>query len=118
MKITYEGRTHKFDPEEITGLEAEVIEDAGGSRWDTLAEWYDLLSRGGWRAAKAALWVVLMRDNPDLGYEELANVAPKDLTFESDDEPGKETGEATTEPADSATDSPLPEQDSDPSTSN
>jgi hypothetical protein len=115
MKFSYDDRDYVLDPDELTGAEAEMIEDAGGTQWETFGEWISRLYRGGWRPLKVALWVMMRRENPKLDYEELANVkiadVQIDLTEDEATEGKDEPGEATTEPADSPTDSDSPKPD-------
>lgn len=127
MRLIYapkgeEQRTYEFDTETLSGLEAELVEDAGGQKWETYGEWVDQFFRGGWRAAKVALWVCIRRDNEKFGYEELANLAPSDVGVDfttADEDAGKDSeGEDTTEPDDSPTDSASPTPDLEPSPSN
>lgn len=115
MKIKYNGQSYDFEPDSLTGIEAEAIEDAGGTQWQTFAEWIDRFYRGGWRPVKVALWIMLRRNKPELGYEELAGLKVSDVELdlsESEATEGKdEPGEATTEPAASPTDSNSPKPD-------
>jgi hypothetical protein len=94
--------------DDLSTDEALLIEGAGGDQWGTLAEWFDLINRGGWRAWLVALWLMLLRSNPTVGFEE---VKPKlsqlvfnladggEIDERSEGEPGK------SEPSDDATDS-------------
>lgn len=123
MKIIYNGETYELRPDELTGLEAEAIEDAGGTQWQTFGEWVDRFYRGGWRPLKVALWVLLRRTKPELGFEELANLKVSDVELDLSEDAeaieGKgESAEADTEPADSPTDSDLPKPDTEASPSN
>lgn len=123
MKIIYapkgeEPRSFEVDEidSDLEGPEYELIEGAGGEQWDTFAGWFDLLERGGYRAAKVLVWALLRRAKPDLGFEELVRFKPTDVTVvASDDEvaEGKdESGEAATEPADATTNVESHTQDS------
>lgn len=95
--------------EALEGPECELIEDAGSSQWDTFGEWFELLSRDGYRAHKVLLWALLCRENPDLGLEELVRFKMSDITVLAtvdEVEEGKdESGEAVSEPAEEATSS-------------
>ena len=120
MRIIYApkgGEPQRFDVtvDDLLGTEAELIEDAGGSQWDTYGEWLDRLSRGGWRPMKALVWVLLRRSNPSLLFEDLADLSTAEVLFDEDegDEEGKdESGEAVTEPAAAPTTAESPTQDS------
>jgi hypothetical protein len=115
MKFIYapegqEPQTFQIDDiYDLEGPECELIEEAGGTQWDTFGGWYDLLGREGYRAAKAFTWVMLRRANPELGFEELVRFKMSDATFVAADdevEEGKdESGEAASVPADEATSS-------------
>jgi hypothetical protein len=126
MKFSYDDRDYVLDPDELTGAEAEMIEDAGGTQWETFGEWISRLYRGGWRPLKVALWVMMRRENPRLDYEELANVKIADVQIDLTDEDvaeGNDSSEPATEPAatalaDSPTDSDLPKPDTEASPSN
>ena len=127
MRLIYapkgeEQRTYEFDTETLSGPEAELVEDAGGLKWETYGEWVGQFFRGGWRATKVALWVCIRRDNEKLGFEELANLAPSDLLVDyttDEEDAGKDSeGEDATEPDDSPTASASPTPDSGPSPNN
>jgi hypothetical protein len=55
---------------DVTALEAEDIEEAGGKQWDTFMGWAMLMSSGGIRAVRVLLWILLRRENPALKLEE------------------------------------------------
>jgi hypothetical protein len=126
MKFSYDDRDYVLDPDELTGAEAEMIEDAGGTQWETFGEWISRLYRGGWRPLKVALWVMMRRENPRLDYEELANVKIADVQIDLTDEDvaeGNDSSEPATEPAATAlaaspTDSDSPKPDTEASPSN
>lgn len=63
-----EARRWTFRPGEIESLEAEAIEEATG--W-TFYEFSDQLIRGFTRAKRAALWILLRREQPDLHLDDL-----------------------------------------------
>ena len=105
MKLTYapkgqDPQTFDFDPDDLGSLEAEALEEAGGSQWDSFGQWVNLYNQGGFRAWRAALWIMLRRHNPDLGFEE---VLPKvgELLVTGDDAktPAEESLEGKDEPA-------------------
>jgi hypothetical protein len=98
----------ELNADELSTDEAELVEGAGANQWGTFAEWFDLINRGGWRAWRVALWVMLLRSNPDLGFEEVKPntgqlvfnlVDIGDIDERAEGEPGK------SEPPDDATDS-------------
>lgn len=120
MKIVYapkgeNPRTFQMEAvDDLEGPECELIEDAGGSQWDTFGGWFDLLSRDGYRATKALVWVLLRRLNPDLGFEELIRFKMADVSISDDEvEEGKgESDEAVSVPVDEPTSSASPTPDS------
>jgi hypothetical protein len=122
MKFSYDSRDFDFQPDSVDGPEAELIEDAGGTQWETFGEWANRLYRGGWRPLKVALWIMLRRENPTLNFDDLAKVGPGevflDLTDDEATEGKDEPGEATTEPGDSPTDSDSLKPDTEASPSN
>jgi hypothetical protein len=119
MQLTYtpeDGDPQVFDfhVERLMSFEAEALEEAGGEQWETVHEWANKFDRGSMRAIRAALWIMLRRQQPTLRFSDLV-VRVNELKVEEDPEPepvGKD------EPEDSATDSPSPEPDSEASTSN
>jgi hypothetical protein len=50
--------------DEISALEAELIEDAGGRQWDTFMGFALQMSQGSFRAVRVLLWVFLRREDP------------------------------------------------------
>lgn len=102
--------------EDLEGPECELIEEAGGTQWDTFGGWYDLLTRDGYRATKVLIWALLRRSNPELGFEELVRFKMADFTIEASDAEvaeGKDgSGEAVSEPAVEPTSSESPTPDS------
>lgn len=126
MKFSYDGRDYDLKPDELSGVEAELIEDAGGTQWETFGEWVSRLYRGGWRPLKVALWIMMRRENPKLGYEELASIKLSEIQIDLTDEDvaeGNDSSEPATEPADTAladspTDSDSPKPDTEASPSN
>lgn len=92
MKIVYSpknGDSQTFTIDDITedldGEECEALEEAGGTQWDTFGGWFDLLSREGYRATKALLWVLLMRSRPELGFEEMRGFKLSEVTIVASD---------------------------------
>jgi hypothetical protein len=103
-----------FQVPQLMSFEAEWLEEAGGDQWDTIAEWAEKFDRGSMRAIRAALWIMLRRNDPKLRFSDLV-VRLSELKVEEDLEPepvGKD------EPGDAATGSPSPQPDSEPSPSN
>ena len=106
MKITYapkDGDEQSFhlDSDDLSADEAETIEGAGAEQWDTFGVWVNQINRGGFRAARVALWVLLRRTNPALAFEEF-QPRVSEVRLAADDvaeveEPGKsETGDGDT----------------------
>ena len=104
-----------FDVDKLRSIEAEDLEEAGGASWDTLMGWLDKFRRGSWKAWRAALWIMMRRQNPTLNFDDVA-VDVGELEMETDDDaPGDAVGKD--EPADTPTGSPSPEPGSALSTS-
>src|SRR5215207_8471842 len=109
MKLMYapqgaEPQTFEFDTDELLATEAEDVETVGGVQWDTFGQWLQQLNTGGFRAWRAALWIMLRRSNPTLVFSDLnPRVGEIDLDFR--DEPAEAAGEGKGEVGDSPTDS-------------
>lgn len=122
MRIIYApkgGEPQRFNVtvDDLLGAEAELIEDVGGTQWDTYGEWLDRLTRGGWRPMKAFVWVLLRRANPTLLFEDLADLSTAEVLFaeDEDDEEGKdESGEVESEMPADPTNAESLTQDSEP----
>lgn len=107
MKITYapkdgEEQAFHLDSDDLSADEAETIEGAGGEQWDTFGVWVNQINRGGFRASRVALWVLLRRTKPGLAFEEFrprvseVRLAEDDAVAEVE-EPGKsESGDGDT----------------------
>lgn len=109
-----EQREWEFDPTKLMSVEAEAIEEVGGTQWDTYGAFLDKLNRGGAKAWRAALWIMLRRENPTLQFSHLV-IRANEMIF-IDDEEAPEVGKD--EPSDTPTDSPSLEQGSEPSPNN
>jgi hypothetical protein len=119
MQLTYtpeDGDPQVFDfhVERLMSFEAEALEEAGGGQWETVHEWANKFDRGSMRAIRAALWIMLRRQQPTLRFSDLV-VRVNELKVEEDPEP-EPVGKGV--PDDSATDSPSPPPDSEPSPNN
>jgi hypothetical protein len=116
MQLTYtpEGgdeQTFDFHVDRLMSFEAEALEEAGGEQWETVHEWANKFDRGSMRAIRAALWIMLRRQQPALRFSDLV-VRVDELKVEEDPEPetpGKDGPDA------SVTGSPSPTPDSEPS---
>jgi hypothetical protein len=76
MIITYspeDGDVQEFEflPAKLLSPEAEAIEAVGGAAWDTFEQFGEKFLRGSIRAYRAALWVMLKRQNPKLRFQDL-----------------------------------------------
>lgn len=126
MKVIYapkgeEPQTFDLTLDDLKGAESELIEDAGGTQWETFGEWFSRLERDGYRARKVLAWVLLRKANPDLGFEELVGFKFSDLTFgvsDEDADAGKDPAGDGTGSDGSPTGSESPTPDSGPSMSN
>jgi len=76
MKIFYspEGEDRQeygFDPDGLTNVEAEELEDIGENQWDTYGQFIVAFYRGSMRAWRAALWLMMRRKNPSMPFGDL-----------------------------------------------
>ena len=76
MKIIYaprdgERREFVFRPADLLSPDAELLEESGGSSWDTFEEYGRKFLAGSIRARRAALWLCLRRDNPRMRLSDL-----------------------------------------------
>jgi hypothetical protein len=108
-----EPQTFEFEADELGALEAELIDEAGGAQWKTFGQWVNLFEEGGFRAWRVALWIMLRRHNPELGFEEVLPTVGELMFGLRDDtatsaEPvvEDEPSEGKDEPVDDTTDSP------------
>lgn len=91
MKLTYtptggEPQSWTVEPDELTSLEIEAVEDETG--W-TFGEWADRISRGSVKALHALLWVYLAKDAPGLAYRDVV-FKPSEIDVSRDDEDPKD----------------------------
>jgi hypothetical protein len=112
VKFTYapagqDPQVFEFDAATLDADEAEIIEEAGGTQWSTFVEWGEKLDRGGFRAWRVVLWLLLRKANPDLGFEEV-KPRPSELLFDVPDQPTDlpESAEGKSESGEESTDSP------------
>lgn len=103
------GVTRRFEFEqlddELTALEAELIEDAGGKQWDAFMGWALQLTNGSFRALRVLLWVLLRRETPKLELAEL-DFPVSALGFETIEDESEPEAEGKDGDGDSATNSP------------
>jgi hypothetical protein len=67
-----EPRSWEFTPRKIMSVDAEAIEAVGGDLWEDFDTFGRLFNMGNRRALRAALWVMLRRDDPGLRFETLS----------------------------------------------
>jgi len=67
-----EKREFAFMPAKLMSAEAEAIEDAGGAAWESFEEFGQKFLRGNRRAYRAALWIMLRREQPTLRFADLS----------------------------------------------
>jgi hypothetical protein len=72
-----------FKPAELWSPEAEAIEDVGGDAWDTFQQFGEKFIKGNRRAYRAALWIMLKRQDPKLKFAALT-VRMDELTVDFD----------------------------------
>lgn len=111
MKITYapqggEPQVFQFDIARLTTDELEDLESVGGLQWGTFGEWANVANRGGWRAWRAGLWVMLKRQNPTLEFEQVKPAGAEMDVDQSGDDETPEPAEGKSETGDESTDSP------------
>ncbi len=73
MKLVYtpadgERREWEYDPSEVTAAEAEAVEDVTGSTWEEVNK---AAGKGGIRARRAILWMLLRRDHAVLRFADV-----------------------------------------------
>src|SRR5690348_4643897 len=90
MKVVYapegeERREWLFKPLQLLSFEVEAIEDVGGESWENFAEFCQRLAESKAKPARAALWIMLRREKPQLRFPELV-VKYGELWIELDDE--------------------------------
>jgi hypothetical protein len=64
-------RTFQFHPGKLTSPEAEAVEEVGGESWSTFDGWGSKFLNGSRKAYRAALWVMLKRENPTLKFRDV-----------------------------------------------
>lgn len=70
-----------FRPGELLSPEAEVLEECGGPSWGTYPEFGEKFMAGHLKARRAALWIMLKRQNPRLKLADVI-VRPDELDFD------------------------------------
>ena len=65
-------------------VEAELIEEAGGSTWDNFEDFEVRLVSGNSKAKLALLWVLLRRENPKLRFVDLGGLRVGEVELEWD----------------------------------
>lgn len=91
MKLTFrptdgEERSFIFRPNELDNREAELIENVGGEAWATWEEFGRKFMLGSIRAYRAALWLLLRRENPRIKFGEISfRVDQLDVDLEDDE---------------------------------
>ena len=117
LAITYapkngEEKAFVLDPDDVDADEAELIEGAGGEQWDSYGMWIYQLNRGGFRAVRVGLWMLLRRTNPNLDLNEVKprvsemRVRPPDDGEDDEDIKPPESAEGKSETGDESTSSP------------
>lgn len=94
----------EFDPDDLYSYEAEALEDVGDDKWSTYVQWADAIRAGNMRAWRGALWTMLKRGNPDLGFDDVV-FRNSELLLADDDEAAETESEGKEEGGDSPTDS-------------
>ena len=74
-----------FRPGELMSPEAEALEGAPGRSWSTFEEYGELFMSGSLKARRAALWILLRRDDPKLRFTDLV-IRVKELSVRYDED--------------------------------
>lgn len=89
LKYTPEGekeQTFTIRPGRLLSVEAEALEDVGGTAWSSIEEWRLKFQQGNFKARRAALWIMLRREQPRLRFPEVAvYVDELDIDFEPEE---------------------------------
>jgi hypothetical protein len=81
-----EKREFSFRPTRFMSPEVEALEDVGGNAWDSYDEWGVKFLKGNRRAYRAALWIMLKREEPTLKFRDLVvRVDEIAVDFEDDE---------------------------------
>jgi hypothetical protein len=91
MKIIYtprdgERQEFTFQPDDLSQRDAEAIEDVGGDTWDNFEDFGAKFMRDNRKAYRAALWVLMRRDNPKLRFSDLEDVKVSEIQAGFDDD--------------------------------
>lgn len=89
MRLIYtpedgEKREWLFAPMHLMTPESEAIEEVGGALWDNYDDFGVKFMNGNRRAYRAALWIMLRRENPSLRFAELS-VRADEIDIDFDD---------------------------------
>ena len=80
-----ERREFQWNPGKLLSPEAEAIEDVGGRTWDSFQEFGAKFMKNNIKALRAALWIMLKRENPRLKFDDVT-VAVDEIDFTFDDQ--------------------------------
>jgi len=80
-----EKREFSFKPAKLMTVEAEAIEEVGGTTWESFDQFGRKFMMGNRRATRAALWIMLKREQPKLKFHEL-NLGVYEVETEFDDQ--------------------------------
>lgn len=79
-------REFPFNPGKLLSPEAEAIEDVGGRTWESFPEFGAKFMKNNTKALRAALWIMLKRENPKLKFTDVTvAVEELDYTFDEDE---------------------------------
>ena len=91
MRLTYtpedgDQQEFAFRPGDLFSFEAEAIEEAGGTAWTTFEEYGNRFIDGQFKARRAALWIMLRRENPKLRFVDVVcKVKELDVAYDADE---------------------------------
>ena len=91
MRLIYtpegaEKQEFDFVPQKLMSPEAEAIESVGGSAWDSFDDFGVLFMKRNMRAKRAALWIMLKRQQPTLKFKDLEiSVGSIEIDYDDDE---------------------------------
>jgi hypothetical protein len=88
-----EKREFSFRPPKLMSPEVEALEDVGGDAWDSFDEFAVKFLKGNRRAYRAALWLMLKREEPALKFRDLV-VRVDEVSVEFDDDEAQKVRQA------------------------
>ena len=69
-----------FDPDKVSVVDAEEIEELGGNTWRSYREFAVAYAEGKVRALRVALFICMRKDKPDMAFEHMDSYLAADIT--------------------------------------